>query len=575
MTGNLLIKNGIVFDPINDIDGERMDIGIVDGLIAEPSKVPSDAKRIDANGMVVMAGGVDIHSHISGAKVNMGRLLRPEDHFRDPVNWTKYTRSGVGYSVPSTFTTGYRYTEMGYTTCIEPAMPPIKARHTHEEFHDIPVIDKACFPLFGNNWFVMQFIKEGDLDGLAAYVAWLLKTLKGYAVKIVNPGGSEMWAWGKQEFGDLDDKVVYFDVSPREIITSLCKVNEILGLPHSIHLHGNNLGHPGNFEITKQTLECVRGIEPGSSRKHVLHVTHCQFNAYGGTGWNNFCSGAEPIAEYLNQNESVTLDVGQVILGANTTTMTADSPWEHQLYHIAGASAWGVKPGVKWVNGHAEGESGSGVVPYIFKPKVSVNAIQWAIGLELFLMIKNPWQIFLTTDHPNAGPFTHYPEVMAWLMDKKYRDEKLASVHKLATERTKLAEQDREYSLYELAIITRAGTAKCLGLTDRGHLGVGAIGDVAIFNIKPDGYDAKDILKAFKTAEYTIKEGDVVARNGQVLTSRLGTTIWIDATSKIKEDRYNEVVQKIKQDWINRYTISYNNYAVFDSYLPKQKVMPI
>ncbi|MHA1369605.1 MAG: formylmethanofuran dehydrogenase subunit A, partial [Promethearchaeota archaeon] len=120
-----------------------------------------------------------------------------------------------------------------------------------------------------------------------------------------------------------------------------------------------------------------------------------------------------------------------------------------------------------------------------------------------------------------------------------------------------------------------AGTAKCLGLTDRGHLGVGAIGDVAIFNIKPDGYDAKDILKAFKTAEYTIKEGDVVARNGQVLTSRLGTTIWIDATSKIKEDRYNEVVQKIKQDWINRYTISYNNYAVFDSYLPKQKVMPI
>ena len=573
MGQNLLIKNGFVFDPLNDIHGDKIDIGIKDGKIVAPSEVPKDAKVIDANGKIVMPGGVDIHTHISGAKVNMGRLFRPEDHVKDPVMKTNATRSGVGYSVPSTHVTGYRYTQMGYTTCIEPAMPPIKARHTHEEFYDIPIIDKAAFPLLGNNWFVMEFIKNNDMDGLAAYVSWLLKSTKGYAVKIVNPGGSEMWAWGKKDIQHLDDKVAYFDVSPRDIITSLCKVNEKLGLPHSIHLHGNNLGHPGNFEITKQTLESVRGIEPGSDRENVLHITHCQFNAYAGTGWNNFASGAEPIAEYMNDHKNITLDVGQIILGANTTTMTADSPWEHALYHIAGMSPWGVKPGVKWINSHAETESGSGVVPYIFSPKVSVNAIQWAIGLELFLMIENPYQVFLTTDHPNAGPFTHYPEVIALLMDKKHRDEQLASVHKLATERSKLKEQDREYTLSEIATVTRAGTAKCLGMKEKGHLGIGAEGSVAIYDLNRENNVAKDIIKAFANAAFTIKEGQVVSRNGQVGASFHGATYWTDATNKIKNDKLADVIEQMKRDWASRYTISYNNYPVFDSYIPKPKIV--
>ena len=45
----------------------------------------------------------------------------------------------------------------------------------------------------GNNWFVMEFIKNKELDKLAAYVAWILKVTKGYGVKIVNPGGVENW----------------------------------------------------------------------------------------------------------------------------------------------------------------------------------------------------------------------------------------------------------------------------------------------------------------------------------------------------------------------------------------------
>ena len=51
---------------------------------------------------------------------------------------------------------------------------------------------------------------------------------------------------------------------------------------------------------------------------------------------------------------------------------------------------------------------------------------------------------FMTTDHPNAGPFTRYPTVTSWLMSKKARDAKLDTLHKWVPERTTLAGISRE-----------------------------------------------------------------------------------------------------------------------------------
>ena len=108
----LLIKNGFVFDPKNGINGEKMDIAIKDGKIVEKVNARK-AKIIDATGLTVMPGGVDIHTHIAGGEVNTGRLVRPEDHVKDVVRKTALTRGGTGYSIPSTFVTGYRYSKMG------------------------------------------------------------------------------------------------------------------------------------------------------------------------------------------------------------------------------------------------------------------------------------------------------------------------------------------------------------------------------------------------------------------------------------------------------------------------------
>ena len=78
MAATLRIVNGKLYDPINNIDGKVQDICIKNGRIVD--SVPDDATRIDAQGMVIMPGGVDIHCHIAGPKVNAARKLQPEDH---------------------------------------------------------------------------------------------------------------------------------------------------------------------------------------------------------------------------------------------------------------------------------------------------------------------------------------------------------------------------------------------------------------------------------------------------------------------------------------------------------------
>jgi formylmethanofuran dehydrogenase subunit A len=556
----LLIKNGFIYDPLNNIDGEKMDIAVHGGKIVENVR---NADVIDASGMVVMPGGVDLHAHIAGAKVNAGRLLRPEDHYKDVESKTENTRSGVGYSIPSTFTTGYRYSRMGWTTVMDPAMPPLKAKHTHEELNDTPMVDKGAYPLLGSNWFVLEHLRANDYEACAAYVAWMMNATKGYAIKLVNPGGVEAWGFGRN-VRDIDDSVPNFDITPREIIRGLCRVNQLLNMPHTIHVHTNNLGKPGNYVTALETMKCVEDI--ATDGKPVIHLTHCQFSAFAGEDWRTLRSASEEIAKYVNGHSHVTLDMGQVVF-TDTTTMTADGPFQFTLHQITGN---------RWVNNDVEAETGSGIVPFHYKRKSSVHATQWTIGLELTLQVDDPWKIFLTTDHPNAGPFTAYPMIISWLMSRKARDKTMKRISRKARRKTLLSSIDREYTLYEIAIATRAGQAKALGLRNKGHLGVGADADIAIYNLNPEKTDLSKhpgtIRQAFKNAAYTVKGGEMVVRNGEIVKSVSGKTHWANVKASPSLLEMEPELQEVFEEY---YTVKYENYLVPSHHLKFSSPIPI
>ncbi|MEM1507333.1 MAG: formylmethanofuran dehydrogenase subunit A [Candidatus Bathyarchaeia archaeon] len=560
----MLIKNGFVYDPLNDVDGEIMDICVKNGKIVEEVD-EREAKTIDASGMIVMPGGIDIHTHIAGSEVNSGRLLRPEDHVYDVEPKTSLTRSGVGYSVPSTFTTGYRYVRMGYTFLCNPSMPPLEARHTHEELEDTPIVDKMTFPLLGDWWFVLEYLRDGLIKECAEHVAWMIMATKGYAIKIVNPGGLEAWGFGRNVKG-LDDPVPYFNVTPKEIVRGLCTVSKILGLPHTIHVHTNRLGQPGNYVTTIETMDCVKDL--ALSDRPVIHITHCQFSAFKGDSWANMRSGAEEIARYVNAHKHVTLDMGQVIF-TDTTTMTADGPWQYTLYELSGN---------KWVNHDVEVETSSGIVPFKYRKKSYVHATMWSIGLELALLIKDPWKIYLTTDHPNGGPFTEYPQIICWLMSRKTRERILKKINRKARAKSLLPSIDRELTFYEIAIITRAGQAKALGLKNKGHLGVGADADIAIYNVNPrkidPSADYKVIRKAFARAAYTIKSGEIVAKDGEIVKAFDGKTYWINfAGMSLASDASLNAVANLKKKFREYWTVEFDNYFIPERYLKAS--MPI
>ena len=137
----LRIAAGRVYDPANGIAGEVRDVCIQDGKIV--ADVPPHARSIDARGMVVMPGGVDIHAHIAGPKVNLARKLQPGEEI-----------------VPPAPQTGERYALLGYTTVIEAAAPPLAARHVLAELRDTPVIDAAFLVLMGNNLPLFELIRE-------------------------------------------------------------------------------------------------------------------------------------------------------------------------------------------------------------------------------------------------------------------------------------------------------------------------------------------------------------------------------------------------------------------------------
>ncbi|MES1163036.1 MAG: amidohydrolase family protein, partial [Rhizobacter sp.] len=196
------------------------------------------------------------------------------------------------------------------------------------------------------------------------------------------------------------------------------------------------------------------------------------------------------------------------------------------------------------------GMAGCGVVPFRYREQSYVNALQWVIGLEIFLLVKNPWQVVLTTDHPNGGPFTSYPHLIRLLTNRSFREEQLAKLHPEVAANCALRSIARELTLDEIAVMTRSAPAKLLGLRDRGHLGTGAAADIAVYR------EAADREAMFTTPEYVFKDGTLVARAGRVMATPVGGTHFI-------EPGYDSTIERtLRRHWDTHGAIAFDHVAI-------------
>lgn len=529
------LRGGTVIDPAHGVRSEPRDLHVENGRIVAAAPGQTIREDIDITGHIVMAGAIDLHSHIGGGKVNIARALLPEDHRARVEGATDLLRAGSGHVAPSTWATGYRYAEMGYTACFEPAMLPANARQAHMEMGDTPIIDNGAYALLGNDDFLLRLMREGAGQSVINdYVAWTLKATQAMGIKVVNPGGISAFKFNTRKL-DVDEASPYYGITARDIVRTLARALHELKVPHPLHVHASNLGVAGNIDSTLATFDAAEGLP--------IHLTHIQFHSYGTEGDRKFSSAAARVAEAVNRHRNISVDVGQILFG-QTVTASGDSMAQHR--NSAHAS-----PG-KWVVMDIECDAGCGVVPFKYRDQNYVNALQWAIGLEIFLMVEDPWRIFLTTDHPNGAPFTSYPHLIRLLMDKGFRNEQLARIHPEAAAASHLASLQREYDLYDIATMTRAAPARILGLADRGHLAPGAAADITVYAPQ------SDVEAMFAAPEYVFKDGQVVARKGHIVATPLGLTHTV-------KPAFDRVIEGRLKDYFDRYhTLGFGNFAISD-----------
>lgn len=489
----ILLRGGTIHDPANGIDGQVGDLWIEGSRIVPPRQRPD--REIDLRGLVVMPGGVDLHSHVAGPKVAAGRRIAP------------HLARGSTPAVPTIEATGRLYAALGYTTVFDAAIATAAAGLARLELAELPVLDKGFYVLAADDTPVLESLAQGSDEELKRIVADTVAATGSWGVKVANPGGSLFWKAGlRGDHRDLDDPLPGLPITGHRLLERLARCVQEIGLPHPLHVHTVNLGLPGNWRTTLETMRTLDGLP--------AHLAHVQFHSYLGgktTAGDEtaFGSGVAPLAEWFNEHRSLTLDVGQVLFG-ETVAMTGDAS---AAEHLAAAT------GVPWMAHDLYLEGGCGVLPVTYREKSLVHAWQWAIGLEWFLSVEDPWRLALSTDHPNGAHFTAYPHLMRLLGDEPFRREAMARIHPRVRRHSPLAGIRREYTLQELCIVTRAAPARIAGLPAKGQLGPGADADITVY--RPD----RDLARMFAVPAKVFKAGRLVAEDGELRSRPLGSLL--------------------------------------------------
>ncbi|MEM1657773.1 MAG: amidohydrolase family protein [Candidatus Jordarchaeales archaeon] len=469
----LILKNGIVFDPINGVEGEKMDVMVKNGVIVEQVN-ERECKVLDVKGMTVVPGGIDCNAHIASQILNIARM------------------TGVRMPLPRDL--GEDYLRAGYTFVVEAGLPFSKVLHAHIVLENVHSLDKACILLLDSNWFMAGFAAEGNYDAAVSAIAWLLRVTRTYGVELVNPLSLEVWAW-KREWKGAMEKVKHLDISPLEYTKFVSLALKRLNISSPLYLHPDGAGRKGGCE---DAIEILNGLKECGR----IHLTHAQFYTLGSDGELH----AEKLARYLDSNSDLDADVGCATVGAGTFAA-------HDAYFTKNVSE------KLHVLEQIEVEG----IATLTKTKRDLWEKFWEAGLILLLAVNNHSKIQLSMDVPFCGLPLDYSSIAAWLVSKAARK----SVN--STER--MLQMD-ELKLQELFTMTRSAPALSLGLGKKGRLTVGADADIAVYDFDPETMDpSRDyerFARALSRAAYTIKGGEIVVKNGEIVNKVKGRTFWVN-----------------------------------------------
>ncbi|MHA2391121.1 MAG: amidohydrolase family protein [Promethearchaeota archaeon] len=544
----VIIKNGIVFDPINKIEGETKDILVESGKIVDKFSNDKEIKEINANGKTVIPSAIDIHTHVASQQVNWARLLGSNNKkFKDI--WQGLTLEKIARD----------YTSMGYTFILEANVFPSLAKQTIFNFQHIPVLDKAMLLNISNLWPLELEFQRGKIDDMAVFLADLLSKTYGFGFKIYNPFECEIWNF-KELREDLSKQGRLYNFSALDVYENVVKCVESLGLPHSAHAHiegyENEIGKKNLFTV----LEKIKSlnIEPSQKTNHdkkreqIFHLAHANTYAFDG---NN-----QDLINFYNENPNFSLDLGFVSFNQINPIISSDRRLIKSMVTMDSID----NPN-KLISSAIEFEGDSFISLRTFDKNNVQDCILWANALDLALNIKNKFQVCFSLNFPNYSSITDIPEIASWLVSKEARDKFMKGMNEDFVKCSKLKDSNDILNFNEFLHITRVNPAKCLGIGSvKGNLGIGSDADINILDLNITKIDISKDFEEFKKSlsniDYVIKSGEIVKKQQNLYLNSPGSIFLSKGKSKSEG---KEFILTKKKDFYQKYSsLFYDSYQV-------------
>jgi len=548
----LIVKNGVVFDPINKIEGEIKDILIENGKIVERFSNQNDIKQINAKNKTVIPSAIDIHSHIASQQINWVRLLGSK-HKPFQEYWNNLSLEYIAKE----------YILNGYTFILEANVYPSLSKQTMFNFKQLPVLDKAMLLNISNIWALELEYQREMVNEASTFLSDLLLKTKGFGFKVYNPFEAENWNFQKLR-NDLSNKGRLFNFSPIDVYEKMVKYNEVLGLPHSVHVHVEGYEQNSAKENLNLILNRVKSqnLVPNPinnlniKRSQIFHLAHA--SSYNIDGNNS------DLIKFYNDNQEYDLDLGFLGFDPINPLITSDRRLINSL-SVAESP-------FKVITNAVESEGDAFSTLRTFNKQSETDCILWANSLDLVFNIKNMWQMQLSVNFPNYSHIKKIPEIATLLLSSNARNKFLENMNKKFVRNNKVINNDKELTFNDFIILTRSSPAKSLGIGNiKGNLGKNADGDLNILNINIDeintSNEVEKIRKSLENIEYVIKEGKIIKKDDSIEVTLNGKIFWSSGISEYKDK--NLIMNRKKEFYQKYYSIFYDslNTSISDEFL--------
>ncbi|MHA2399590.1 MAG: amidohydrolase family protein [Promethearchaeota archaeon] len=538
----VLIRNGLVYDPINDIEGEIKDILIESGKIIDKFSNNKNIDEIDAKGKTVIPAAIDIHTHVASQQVNWARLIGSNNEkFKE--NWQGLTLEKIARD----------YISMGYTFILEANVFPSLAKQTIFNFQQIPVLDKAMLLNISNFWPLELEFQRSKTTDMAVFLSDLLEKTYGFGFKIYNPFENEMWNL-KELREDLSAQGRLYNFSGLDVYENVVKCIETMGLPHSAHVHIEGYENEIGKKNLLTVLEKVNSLNIPPSQKtnstikreQILHIAHA--NTYAPDGNN------EELIQFLNNNPNFSIDLSFVGFNQINPLITSDRRSINQLITLDSLGTTN-----KLITSAVEFEGDSFVSLRHISKKNFNDCILWANTIDLALNVSNKSQICFSLNYPNYGNITDIPEILTWLTSEEARNNFMEGMNEKFLKASIVQNMTNSLNFSEAISLTRISPAKSLGIADvKGNLGLGADADINIIDLNVQEVEiSKDYNKlknAFSNIAYVIKSGEVVKKQNKVDLEMQGSIFW--AQGKVESSEKGLIMSK-KKEFYQKYSSSF------------------